>query len=363
MVRRSGNVVLRARTVWVLSFCLPGTGCGGGSERAGDLDTLQDADDSASGPQDALDPDPVTSDVFPADVHAPDEMDVPPMDNADAGAALPCPTYADAVVAATVTAEELHEVSGLAASRAHPGILWAQNDSGSGPRLYAIGLDGQVKGRFDLEGVTAHDWEDIARGPLDGLQGDAIFVADVGDNGRNRPFVSVYVVAEPSNLQAEPPGILPVLASMPLVYPAGPEDCEAVFVDPLDGALYLVTKTGLDGGLNPVYRKKPPHVTTTAPVVLEEVARIPSLVATGASVSEDGSVLVVRNPLNGVLYRRTAGQSVEEALAATPCELPFFTGETTGEAIALHPRAFGFWSISEFGSTSRQDLHWTAVNW
>ncbi|MBP7126620.1 hypothetical protein KBD49_09675, partial [Myxococcota bacterium] len=220
-----------------------------------------------------------------------------------------------------------------------------------------------------------------------GIEGDAIFVADVGDNDRQRLFVTVHVVEEPSNLQMVPAGTLPVVASMQLAYPGGPEDCEAFFVDPVDGSLYLVTKTGLDGGLNPVYRKAPPHARSTTPTILQEVARIPSLVATGASMSEDGSVLVVRNPFHlevgggagphagdgsvlvvrnpfhGVLYRRGKGQPLELALAAAPCELPLFVDEPTGEAIAMDPGGTGFWSLSEFGKTSRQDLHWTALTW
>ena len=37
---------------------------------------------------------------------------------------------------------ELDEVSGIAASRAHPGIYWAQNDSGGGAKLVAMQADG-----------------------------------------------------------------------------------------------------------------------------------------------------------------------------------------------------------------------------
>jgi len=46
-----------------------------------------------------------------------------------------------------------------------------------------------------------------------------------------------------------------------------------------------------------------------------------------------------------------------------PTPLPPFPDEPTGEAIALAPDGSGYWSISEFGSRSRQDLHWTALAW
>ncbi len=275
-----------------------------------------------------------------------------------------CPDFGPTVVAATVTSQEVHEASGLAASRAHPGILWTHEDSGAGPRIHALGTDGRVRQAFDLQGVQALDWEDIARGPLAGLPGDAIFIGDVGDNDLQRPFVTVHVVAEPSEIEATgTPGVLPVLVSMDLAYPVGPQDCEAMLVDPVDGALYLFPKESLDGGMNRVFRKGPPHVSTTTPAILEEVAIIPALVPTGASASADGSILVVRNPFGGVLYRRPPGSSAAQAFAGTPCPLPPFPDETTGEAIALAPDGSGYWSISEFGSRDWQDLHWTPLGW
>lgn len=361
--RRLGCVLPRPTVILAALWTL-GIGCGNGSDGPADLDASPwRADPEPTGQTDNRDALSHADDGFRSDDQVPGDRDAFPPDQSGEIADLSCPAFAESAVVATVTAQELREVSGLAASRRHRDILWALNDSGSGPRIYALGLDGQLKGRFDLEGVEARDWEDIDRGPLEGLEGDAIFVADVGDNDRQRPFVTVHVVEEPSNLQMDPAGTLPVAVSMRLAYPGGPEDCEAIFVDPVDGSLYLVTKTGLDGGLNPVYRKAPPHARSTTPTILQEVARIPSLVATGASMSEDGSVLVVRNPFHGVLYRRGKGQPLELALAAAPCELPLFVDEPTGEAIAMDPGGTGFWSLSEFGKTSRQDLHWTALTW
>ncbi len=59
--------------------------------------------------------------------------------------------------------------SGLAVSRTQPGVLWAHNDSGDAPMLYAIDLKGTAPG----EGRGARtpwriDWEDIAAGPCPG---------------------------------------------------------------------------------------------------------------------------------------------------------------------------------------------------
>ena len=46
--------------------------------------------------------------------------------------------------AATVTHPPLNELSGIARSRAYPGIWWVHNDSGDEPRLFAIDAGGKL---------------------------------------------------------------------------------------------------------------------------------------------------------------------------------------------------------------------------
>ena len=46
-----------------------------------------------------------------------------------------------------------------------PQVLWAHNDSRGGANVYAINTDGVLVSSWNLEGVIALDWEDIAAGP------------------------------------------------------------------------------------------------------------------------------------------------------------------------------------------------------
>lgn len=72
------------------------------------------------------------------------------------------PAQGSFVPLTTVSDRELPELSGLAASRRWPGVYWAHNDSGDGPRLFAFNRRGQVIARIEVEGAEAVDWEDIA---------------------------------------------------------------------------------------------------------------------------------------------------------------------------------------------------------
>ncbi|HSR65915.1 MAG TPA: hypothetical protein VLM17_09995 [Xanthomonadaceae bacterium] len=132
---------------------------------------------------------------------------------------------------------QLDEVSGLAASRAHPDTLWVLDDGGNAPVLYAIGKRGGLVARLRIAGVTNTDWEDLAAFDLDGRH--YLLVADTGDNGGLRHSAQLHVVEEPAALAD---GTLSPAWSIAFRWPDGPRDCEAVAVDAARGEVLLVSK-------------------------------------------------------------------------------------------------------------------------
>ena len=70
--------------------------------------------------------------------------------------------YQQGEVKAMLECKEVRESSGVATSRLQDGTFWTHNDSGNKPRLYAFRLDGTHLGSWNVEGVTAQDWEDMA---------------------------------------------------------------------------------------------------------------------------------------------------------------------------------------------------------
>lgn len=143
----------------------------------------------------------------------------------------------------------LSEPSGLTAGQ-QPGVYWTHNDSGDGPVLYAVTVDGRLLGRFRVEGAEASDWEAIT---ADG-QGRLI-VGDIGNNANDRRDLTVYRLPEPRvPLGAPEPveGAVTVERAVRFHFPEQrafpPEarnfDAEALFWDPqrAGGTLYLLTK-------------------------------------------------------------------------------------------------------------------------
>jgi hypothetical protein len=195
----------------------------------------------------------------------------------------------------------LLESSGVAVSRAHPGILWTHNDSGDDPIVYATDMSGTDLGAFRLLGASAVDWEDVAIADCPSIvgMGDCLFIADTGDNDERRESAAIYIVREPS-----PERVLPgetesveVAHVVTIRYLDGPRDVEALGVAP-DGRLLLITK-GRNRNAN-IYWVQASSVTDGTAVLtvadslqIEQERRLDRMV-TAAAISPDGSRLVVR---------------------------------------------------------------------
>lgn len=152
-----------------------------------------------------------------------------------------------------VADEALVEVSGLAASLQNPGLVWLIADSDS--VVFAVEASGRsagaIRARVRLPQPLL-DPEDLALGPCPDLSGPCVFVADTGDNERERPDVAVVAFPEPL-FTATPEGgeaapvvdiALDAVWTMRFVYPDNEAvDVEALAVLPDASALALFEKT------------------------------------------------------------------------------------------------------------------------
>ena len=233
------------------------------------------------------------------------------------------------------------ESSGVAVSRAHPGILWTHNDSGDGPYLYATDLRGSDLGFLLVPGATAVDWEDMTLGPCPTRAGSCVYLGDTGDNAEQRPSVTVYAVPEPDP-PSGPADTLRTTAApavLRLRYPDGAHDVEAIYVSPRDSSLYFVSK-GRSGtiGLYRVGRTQwkgsPENVVTAERVQGLDIVPDPGAGrwVTGAGISPDGQLVAIRT--YGEIYVYHAGDGGQLTRARPrPCNLAGLDEPGGGEAI------------------------------
>ena len=249
-----------------------------------------------------------------------------------------CPLFGATVQTGTLQDPAITEASGIAASRTNPGIYWVHNDSGDSARVFATDLSGAAIGRFQINGATAKDWEDIAVGPGPELGTNYLYLGDIGGN-RGRSNLSIYRAAEPEIML----GASGVRGSVPAeridaMYPDGLAwDAEALLVDPETAAIYVVTKGGEASSI--VYQLAAAEAVSGPQQTLREVAslELPAGLdgsVTGGDISPDGSVIMLRTYKRVYLWPRLAGESISDAFSAPPCSVQI-QPESQGEAAAF----------------------------
>lgn len=259
----------------------------------------------------------------------------------DAAPACGCP-YAQAHLAGAVTPKGADELSGLAASLAMPDVVWTHNDRGDSARVFALTTHGAGLGLVVLPNATAVDWEDIAVAPCGG--GSCIYVADTGDNELVRASVRIYEVVEPLELRGK---VELDYRAFDVTYPDGPHDVEALFVDPRDGASYVITKEVTSPAT--VYRMpRTPGSAAVASMVASLVVPSGDLRITAADLHVDacGVRLLVRTYSSLWELSAPPGASIPDLLAAPPASVPVAV-EPQGEAVTYLPSGHAYLTVSD----------------
>jgi hypothetical protein len=253
------------------------------------------------------------------------------------------------------------EVSGMGMSRRHQGVFYVHNDSGDTARFWAVNKSGAVLAEYTLPGVTAVDCEDLAVGcSPEGRP--TVYLADIGDNLKERAFVSVYAAPEP-DVPAKPVA-RPVSVSHKVLhfrYPDGAHDAETLIADPGGRALYVVTKEA--SGQSFVYK---------VPVVWDGKVRTAVRVATvrfsdpfpqfanlstGGDMAPDGSRIIIRTYQQAYEWTVAKGERPEDALKRPP-RVVALALERQGEAICYGLNGKAILTTTEGNPAPVTILYW-----
>ncbi|MCK8679206.1 WD40 repeat domain-containing protein [Streptomyces lichenis] len=195
----------------------------------------------------------------------------------------------------TIEDSRITESSGLAASRAHPGVYWTHNDQ-DGPRLFAVdGRTGKTVATVTLRGVgTPRDMEAVSVG----ADGD-VYVGDIGDNlDGSWDHVWIYRFREPERLADQT-----VTATQYTVkYADGPRNAEALMVHPKTGRVYIASKNEDGGGLY----EGPAKLSAGGVNTFRRIGEVPWV--TDGAFSPDGRELVLRSYFSARAYEWKDGR-------------------------------------------------------
>ncbi|MEM7232459.1 MAG: IPT/TIG domain-containing protein [Planctomycetota bacterium] len=253
--------------------------------------------------------------------------------------------FYEPVLVGSVTDSRIREISGMVSVTGHPLLFWTHNDSKDAARFFCVHQDGTVLAEVTVTGASNQDWEDSSKGPgpLPGL--DYLYIADSGNNGRNRSDLKIVRVLEPT-IDPERTGqrLSAPADVIPYKYPDGNFDCEAMVVDPDSGMIYLITKRSSKPS---VYRFA--HVRTgEAQQTILRLGDFPSSdLVTAADITADGQRLIVRNYSEIYEYTRAPNQPFQDIFFAPRRILPDSPSEAKSESICFDHREIGYLTTNE----------------
>ena len=219
-----------------------------------------------------------------------------------------------------LTDPRLTEISGMAPSQLHSGVLWVHNDSGDKARLYAVQLSNcAVVGELALRDVSARDFEGLAAG-VDAQGRPVLWVGDIGDNRDSWSDVSIYRIREPKKLGKTSAQV----QRYRFTYEDRPHNAETILADPDSQQLWIVTKQMASGSIYALPKKLRKSGINTA----KKIGSATGLITDGA-IKPDGTTFVLRDYFDAQFFRGLPEGVVDEKI-----DLP---GQPQGEAIAWLP--------------------------
>lgn len=260
------------------------------------------------------------------------DPDPPPVDNG--------PLFSDRVSKGMVENDLLVEASGLVVSRHDDSRLWSHNDKDDKAFLFLLNQDGSDAGTFYLDGAVNQDWEDLAIGPGPNANETYLYIGDIGNNDLVYDFIRIYRMIEPETTIPGGRDTLSRFETIRLNYPDGIRDAETLLLDPLTKDLYVITKRDDNSR---IYRAAYPQADQQ---VMTFEGTLPYTTIVSGDISADGTEVLLKSYFRVFYWRRNSGTSLVDLFQQPADTLPY-TLEPQGEAMAWHPDASGYFTLSE----------------
>lgn len=237
----------------------------------------------------------------------------------------------------------LNEISGITPSYSNSNSFWVHNDSGGQSSIYLIDYKAQLKTTVDLEDIRLVDTEDIAMLKLNGSA--HILLADIGNNLKDRDTLSLFLFKEPTLDRGQSRYEVPKdqITEIKFRYKDKLRDAEALFIDPKDNTVYIISKRDFK---STVFKLSLKDVRKEIVHELDPLIELPFTFTTGADIRHDGRYIIVKNLTSVFLWKRIDGQDVVSALQSPYRRIPYEI-EPQGEAICFGRDNTFFYTISE----------------
>lgn len=237
--------------------------------------------------------------------------------------------------------KRIKEASGIAASIANPGLLWAHNDSGNEAEIFLLDTALQVKLIVKFPGLANRDWEDITVGPGPDSTKSYVYIGEIGDNFAQYQEKKIYRLEEPL-IGDDSVIVINQVDQIRIQLPAKRKDTESLMIDPKTRDLFILSKRE-----DPVvvYRLGYPYPVDSL-VTLDSITTVAHAQICGGDISGDGQEILVKNYENVFYWKLKNGETIGQAFKRPPVVLPY-EEEPQGEAITFARDGSGYYTLSE----------------
>jgi len=259
--------------------------------------------------------------------------DLPPGSNPDSARG-----FAKTPAKTALSSTEITEASGIADSKANPGFLWVEEDSGNPADLILLGHDGTIGKTIPVSGAQNRDWEDLvlSAGPQSGKS--YLYIGDIGDNNSEYTSYDIYRMEEPQQAAST----VASFDKLSFLYPDVSHDAEAFLVDAASLDIFIITKQDDN---SKIYRLAYPQATSGNNMA-EFITDLPYNGVVSAAQSPDNKEIIIKTYTKLYYYTRGEGVSIPDALNGDAKELDYNI-EAQGEALSFATDNSGFYTLPE----------------
>lgn len=234
----------------------------------------------------------------------------------------------------------LYEASGIADSRNIAQHIWVSENGQTQDAIYLYDYNGKRKWRIDIP-FKNYDWEDmaVADGPIPDQK--YVYIADIGDNFKNRPTCNIVRFQEPKTIGTQVVGFENIIYK----YPNGEfYDAEAMIVDPKTKDIYIFTK---ELSTSQIFKLPYPQVVGQVQTA-QFVKSIAFPVVTSAGISNDSKEVVLKNYAFIYYWNPAVTDPIETTVSKSPTKYLPYEAEPQGEAFSFTHDGKSYFTLSEY---------------
>ncbi|XP_071091131.1 uncharacterized protein [Haliotis cracherodii] len=260
--------------------------------------------------------------------------------------------FTDRIFSGYFDDDNLYDISGMAVSMSHDGIIYAANDRSSSRNLndvYVVNAtNGKVLNTIEVKGATNHDWEDMAVARCSATsKSNCIYIGDIGKGYDGRTSNKIYKIVEPD----DPVHISSVDIEETISFSGISQDMETLMVSP-DLKIYVIPE---DDGEATLYKIENGRAMEMCQISLESEYEAPI----GGDIASCGTKVLLK-AVDYMYFYYVPDGNYEAALCDPNPKVHRlqYTTERNGQAVAFKPGGLSYYTCTaeEYSPLWRYDL-------